>query len=65
MKLAAADEAGRPTDTATTAYRQWTATVTPTGRDGWKGSPENNTVFVELVRAAPGSPWRINALQIQ
>ncbi|MEU4924615.1 hypothetical protein AB0G29_35340 [Streptomyces parvus] len=60
-----ADEAGRPADTATTAYRQWTITITPHGRDGWTGEPEMSTAFVELSRPAAGKPWRLSALQVQ
>lgn len=65
VKATPADEAGRPADTATTAYRQWTITITPRGRDGWTGDPEASTAFVELVRPAAGQPWRLSALQIQ
>lgn len=60
-----ADEAGRPADTATTAYRQWDITITPRGRDGWTGDPEMSTAFVELTRTAGGKPWRLSALQVQ
>ncbi|MFJ2561317.1 MULTISPECIES: hypothetical protein [unclassified Streptomyces] len=65
VELTPADEAGRPADTATTAYRQWSMTVTPKGRDGWTGAPEQYAAFVELVRAAPGAPWRLNSLSLQ
>ncbi|MEJ8662312.1 hypothetical protein [Streptomyces sp. MS1.AVA.4] len=65
VSLTAADEAGRPADTPTTAYRQWIVAVTPHGRDGWKGPAEQYTAFVELVRAQAGAPWRLNSLSLQ
>lgn len=58
-------EAGRPQDTATTAYRQWTITVTPHGRDGWIGPAETSAAFVELTRAAAGQPWHLNSVSVQ
>ncbi|GAA2110938.1 hypothetical protein GCM10009802_08330 [Streptomyces synnematoformans] len=65
VKLTAADEAGRPADTPTTAYRQWNITVTPHGRNDWKGQPQHSTVFAELQRADPDAPWRLAAISIQ
>jgi hypothetical protein len=52
-------DAGAPQDTTTSAYRQWRITNTPTGRDGWQGTPVKAIVFVTLTRANTGLPWRI------
>jgi hypothetical protein len=65
VKLTRADEAGRPADTATTAYRQWTVTITPHGRDSWTGTPTDTTAFVELTRPVAAKPWRVSAVSIQ
>lgn len=46
-------------DTATRAYRQWSITVTPTGRDGWTGPRTRATAFVVLVRATARDSWRV------
>lgn len=63
-KLTAVREAGQPTDTDTDAYRQWVVSITPTGRDKWKGKPEVSTAFVHLTRPATGKPWRLAAVTI-
>jgi hypothetical protein len=52
-------DSGGPADTTTEAYRQWTLTITPTGRDGWHGTAFTTTAFVSLTRPAAGQPWRI------
>ncbi|AWI31252.1 hypothetical protein [Streptomyces tirandamycinicus] len=65
VALTAADEAGRPADTPTTAYRQWIVAITPHGRDGWKGPAEEYTAFVELTRAQAGALWRLSSLSLQ
>jgi hypothetical protein len=41
-----------PPDTASTAYRQVLATVTPVGRDGWRGPVQQQVWFVSLTRTA-------------
>lgn len=64
-RLTETEEAGRPSDTDTTAYRQWTITLTPTGRDGWTGSEEAHVAYAELTRTAASQPWRLNAVTIQ
>ncbi|MFJ8166500.1 hypothetical protein ACIRBY_37050 [Streptomyces sp. NPDC096136] len=64
VTLQQTEDAGRPLDSLTTAYRQWTVTVTPTGRDGWSGPPEVRTVYAELTRATPAQPWRLNSIRI-
>ena len=48
-------------DTPTMAYRQWQVTVTPTGRDEWKGRTVRAIAFVTLTRASPRDPWRVGA----
>ena len=50
-----------PPSKAGTAYRQVLATLTPTGRDGWHGSPQQRVEFVSLARIA-GGVWRIAAM---
>ncbi|MEU9019233.1 hypothetical protein [Actinomadura sp. NPDC048394] len=47
-------------DTPTTAYRGWAITVTPTGRDGWTGTPVHAIAFVALKRPNASTPWRIS-----
>ncbi|WP_330346623.1 hypothetical protein OG858_47340 (plasmid) [Streptomyces europaeiscabiei] len=64
-RLTLTEEAGRPNDTPSTAYRQWTITLTPTGRDGWKGREEVHVAFAELTRATASKPWRLNAVTFQ
>uniref|UniRef100_A0AAU1M585 Lipoprotein n=2 Tax=Streptomyces sp. NBC_00148 TaxID=2903626 RepID=A0AAU1M585_9ACTN len=65
VDLTSADQAGRPADTETTAFRQWAVVITPHGRDKWIGPPENYTAFVELVRSGKGASWRLNSLSLQ
>ncbi|MGW1674612.1 hypothetical protein [Streptomyces sp. NPDC002324] len=64
-RLTLTEEAGRPNDTQTTAYRQWTIALTPTGRDGWKGPEEVHVAFAELTRTTTSNPWRLNAVTFQ
>ena len=63
VALESADEAGRPSDTPTDAYRTWTVTTTPHGTDGWTGDPTVTTAFVSLTHTA-GS-WKVSAVQVQ
>ncbi|MFF7176841.1 hypothetical protein [Streptomyces pseudovenezuelae] len=65
VKLSQTEDAGRPADSDTTAYRQWTITVTPTGRDGWKGTPTTTVAYAELTRTGAGQPWRLNTVTLQ
>ncbi|MFF3062302.1 hypothetical protein [Streptomyces sp. NPDC057909] len=65
VDLTSADQAGRPADTQTTAYRQWAVAITPHGRDEWTGPPETYTAFVELIRSGKGASWRLNSLSLQ
>ena len=50
-----------PPDTTETAHRQVYATITPTGRDGWRGVPRTEVLFVTLTPVL-GS-WRLAAVQ--
>ncbi|MEU3084539.1 hypothetical protein ACIGQC_29850 [Streptomyces albidoflavus] len=63
--LERADQAGGPPDTERRAYRQWTITLTPHGRDGWTGTPEVQTAYATLTRTGPAAPWRVAALSLQ
>lgn len=47
----------RPPDTATSAYRQVIATLTPEGAHGWHAPATTQVVFVALTHTAAG--WRI------
>jgi hypothetical protein len=51
-----------PADTPKLAHRQWRIDVTPTGRDGWKGTPVHASAFVTLRRDGPDAPWRVSAV---
>jgi hypothetical protein len=62
-KLHAADEAGAPKGTRNSAYRTWNVTVTPHGRDRWKGKATTTTAFVHLVRR--DGKWKIDTVQIR
>lgn len=46
-----------PPDTRTTALRPVTATVTPTGADGWVGAPATIRLFLTLEMTPTG--WRL------
>ncbi|WP_433473861.1 hypothetical protein ACQPZP_34430 [Spirillospora sp. CA-142024] len=50
-------EDGVPPDNARTAHRQWDVTVTPIGRDGWKGPSTHAIAFVTLTRDAENAWW--------
>ncbi|MGW0659361.1 hypothetical protein [Streptodolium elevatio] len=54
-----------PTDTATTAYRQWLVRYTPTGRDGWKGTEVTVVVFALLTRQSAADPWRVSDMLVR
>lgn len=49
-----------PPDTSVEAFRQLRLTVTPIGRDGWRGAPTTLTVYATLVRESDG--WRLDSL---
>ncbi len=48
---------GQPADTSVDAYRAAVVTVTPIGRDGWRGPTARTTVYCTL-RASDGR-WRV------
>jgi hypothetical protein len=54
----------RPADTTTTALRQWSLTITPVGRDGWRGPRTRLIAFVTLARSHRGAPWRVTATTV-
>lgn len=64
VKMTPADEAGKPDDTPTSAFRTFAVTVTPHGRDGWTGKPEVSVAYVELSRSAPERGWRISEVTL-
>ncbi|MFI6580972.1 hypothetical protein [Embleya sp. NPDC050493] len=60
---APADDLGKPADTETSAFHAFSLTVTPTGRDGWRGPAVTTTVFVSLERASAAQPWRVSSVR--
>jgi hypothetical protein len=54
-----------PSDTATSAFRQWLVRYTPAGRDGWQGEPTLVVAFVTLSRATANDPWRVSDLLVR
>lgn len=66
VRLAPAGVDGRPSDSATAAYRAWRVTVRPIGRDGWKAPPTSTVfAFVTLARPGPGAPWQVTECSLQ
>ncbi|MYS87378.1 hypothetical protein [Embleya scabrispora] len=63
VAAASADDLGKPEDTETSAFHAFTLTVTPTGRDGWRGPALTTTVFVSLERASAAQPWRVSSVR--
>ncbi|WP_335983171.1 hypothetical protein [Streptomyces sp. CA2R106] len=63
--VTAADDAGRPADTPTAAYRQYTVSAVAHGDDGYTNTQQVGTAFVELTRATAGDVWRVAAVQIR
>jgi hypothetical protein len=59
-----ANDAGRPADTATTAYRQYAVSVTAHGPSAYTDTAPVGTAFVELTRAGE-NPWRVSAIQLR
>ncbi|WP_159007323.1 hypothetical protein [Streptomyces sp. NRRL S-813] len=59
------EDASKPADTGTEAWRQWAVTATATGRDHWVGEPVTITLFVQLTRTAANKAWRIAAVTIR
>ncbi|MFD4524111.1 hypothetical protein ACFWP7_09355 [Streptomyces sp. NPDC058470] len=54
-----AEDAAKPGDTTTEAWRQWTVTAAPFGRDGWTGNATTVVAYVHLTRTAADDAWRI------
>lgn len=59
VEAKAIDDEDQASDTPTRAGRQWSLTITPTGRDGWSGETFTVLAFTELVRADNRHPWRL------
>jgi len=53
---------GQPADTTTVASRVYAVTITPTGRDHWRGTPATTAVFLTLTRTDAQHPWRVDTL---
>lgn len=50
----------RPDNLATRTYRQYLVTLTPRGRDGWRGPARRITVFLALDRTTTG--WAVSTV---
>ncbi|UNS99446.1 hypothetical protein MMF93_25565 [Streptomyces tubbatahanensis] len=59
VELAKTEDAAKPDDTDTVAWRQWTLTTTPHGRDGWTQKPTAAAAFVHLVRKKADAEWHV------
>jgi hypothetical protein len=64
VTLQKTEDAARPADTDTEAWRQWTVTATPSGRDGWSGKPTTVVTYVQLTRTAAGEAWRVDDVTV-
>ncbi|MFE9338209.1 hypothetical protein [Streptomyces sp. NPDC007063] len=53
------EDAAKPPDTDTVAWRQLTVTTTPHGRDGWTRKPASVVAYVHLVRKSADAVWRV------
>ncbi|WP_431981191.1 hypothetical protein [Streptomyces qinglanensis] len=53
------EDAAKPEDTDTVAWRQLTVTTTPHGRDGWTREPASVVAYVHLVRKSADAVWRV------
>ncbi|WP_326798181.1 hypothetical protein OG946_24625 [Streptomyces sp. NBC_01808] len=65
VALQKAEDAAKPADTDTEAWRQWAVTTTPRGRDGWTGEPATVPAYVHLTRKAAGEAWRVDDILFQ
>lgn len=65
VKLTKTEDAAKPDDSGTEAWRQWTVTTAPLGRDGWKPKPTTVAAYVQLVRSAPDAGWRVAGVTVQ
>ncbi|MFD7285451.1 hypothetical protein [Streptomyces sp. NPDC059863] len=59
------EDAAKPPDTGTEAWRQWTVTATPKGRGGWTGDPVVDSVYVHLTRTTTDKPWRVAEVTVR
>ena len=64
VTLRKAEDAAKPGDTGTEAWRQWTVTATPFGRDGWAGEATTVVTFVHLTRTAADGTWRVSDVTV-
>lgn len=53
-----------PGSTKTEGMRAYYATVTPTGRDDWGGTPLTYQAMVVMVRNAPTDPWKAEIINL-
>ncbi|MET9857817.1 hypothetical protein ABZY93_00610 [Streptomyces smyrnaeus] len=65
VELAKTEDAAKPADTDTEAWRQWTVTTTPHGRDGWQRKPTTVVAYVHLVRAKADAAWRVAGVTVR
>ncbi|MEV0778421.1 hypothetical protein [Streptomyces sp. NPDC050428] len=59
------EDAAKPPDTGTEAWRQWTVTATPKGRERWTGEPVVASVYVHLTRTTTDKPWRVAEVTVR
>ncbi|MGK3944964.1 hypothetical protein ABK046_42040 [Streptomyces caeruleatus] len=64
VTLQKTEDAARPADTDTEAWRQWTVTTTPSGRDGWSAKPTTVIAYVHLTRTATDKTWRVDDVTV-
>ena len=64
VDIRSAEEDGRPSDSPTVATSRWSLTVTPVGRDGWRGTAQHVVAFTVLTRSE-GQPWKLDRITIQ
>ncbi|MGC0407500.1 hypothetical protein RKD31_000743 [Streptomyces sp. SAI-163] len=60
VTLHKAEDAAKPADTATEAWRQWVVTATPHGRDHWTAEPVTALAYVRLIRKDTGTAWLVD-----
>jgi hypothetical protein len=65
VTLRTAEDAAKPADSGTGAWRQWIVTTTPHGRDGWTGAPTSVAAYVHLTRSAADTPWHTADITVQ
>lgn len=51
-------------DTATSAWREFTVTVTEHGRDGWHGPVSTYVQYAHLTRPTAGAPWQVDQMRV-